>query len=417
MSGPFQDDMPSVSKRSAAGAERNARPMGRRAALVAIGLAGLLVAGCTPTDFSGPGFSGGRGGAAPEPVGEVIGGGDVKVALLLPLSANGNAASLAKTYRNTAELAIRDLANPNIRLIVKDSRGTAEGAAAAASQAVAEGAELILGPVFSHEVAAAGNAARQAGVPVIGFSSDVKAAASGTYLMSFLPRSDVARIVSYATSQGRRSFAAIVPANAYGAVIEAELQQAVARSGARILAIGRYGGDSPVEQAVASVAAVAAGSDPQVDAILIPDGANASAIAAKLTAAGVSTARVKLLGSGQWANAARSPTLDGAWYPAPDNSGYNAFAGRYRSAYGTAPIRIASNAYDAVILAAALARTAGTQRYSEAVLTNPNGFSGVDGIFRFRKDGTNDRGLAVYEVNGGSGRLIAPAPTSFTGSS
>ncbi len=385
--------------------------------LIAIGLAGLAAIGCTPSYFGGPGFSGGRGPEPPQPVGEVLGGGEVKVALLLPLSASGNAASLAAAYRNTAELAITDLSTPNIQLIVKDSQGTSEGATAAASQAVAEGAELILGPVFSHEVAAAGTAARQAGVPVIGFSSDVAAASRGTYLMSFLPRSDVARIIAYAASQGRRSFAAILPANAYGAVVEAELQQAVARHGGRILSIERYGAENSVDQAVASVSAVAAGANPQVDAILVPDGGNASAIGAKLAGAGVSRTKVKLLGSGQWANAARGAALDGGWYPAPDAAGYEAFSGRYRTAYGSAPIRISSNAYDAVILAAALARGGGVQRYTDAILTNPNGFSGIDGIFRFRTDGTNDRGLAVYEVSGGSGRLVAPAPNSFAGSS
>lgn len=389
----------------------------RRRVFLAVAGASLALAGCLPT--TGPGF--GPGGAQPEPTapsGQVFGTGSIKVAMLVPLTAAGNAGNLANNYRNAADLAIRDLGSSDLQVIVKDSGGTSESASAAASQALAEGAELILGPVFSHEVTAVGAVARQAGVPVIGFSSDVNAATRGVYLLSFLPRSDVARIVAYGAAQGRRSFAAIVPTNAYGAVVAAEFQQAVARNGGRVMALEQYADAAGMQAAVQKIAAFGAGSAPQIDAILIPDGGSTGPeIARQLVAGGVSTATVKLLGSGQWddSNIQREPALSGAWFPAPDKAGFGAFSGRYRTAFGAAPIRIAANGYDAVILAAALARSAGAQRFSDAVLTNPNGFSGVDGVFRFRSDGSNDRGLAVYEIGGGSARVVDAAPRSFSG--
>ena len=250
------------------------------------------------------------------------------------------------------------------------------------------------------------------------WEDDVGAATRGVYLLSFLPRSDVARVVSYAAAQGKRSFAAIVPTSAYGAVVAAEFQQSVARNSGRVMAIEQYGDSATMQAAVQKITAFSAGGASQVDAILIPEGGAAGPeIARQLVAGGVSTASVKLLGSGQWDDAAvqREPALAGAWFPSPNKAGFNAFAGRYRNAFGSTPIRIATNGYDAVILAAALARSAGAQRFTDAVLTNPNGFSGVDGVFRFRADGTNDRGLAIFEIGGGSAREIEGAPRSFSG--
>ena len=54
------------------------------------------------------------------------------------------------------------------------------------------------------------------------------------------------------------------------------------------------------------------------------------------------------------------------------------------------------------------------QRFAPEILTNPSGFSGVDGIFRFRADGTNQRGLAVLRVTPAGPQVISPAPRAFS---
>ena len=64
-------------------------------------------------------------------------------------------------------------------------------------------------------------------------------------------------------------------------------------------------------------------------------------------------------------------------------------------------------------LAAALARNAGPDRYGPAALTSVSGFNGADGVFRFRADGTNERGLAVMEIDNNAATIISPAPRSF----
>lgn len=341
--------------------------------------------------------------------------GGVRVALILPLSASGNAGAAAQSMRNAAELALAEFANPNIQLIVKDDGGTAQGAQVAAEQALTEGVEIVLGPLFSHGVAAAGQSTRNRGVPMIAFSTDANVAARGVYLLSFLPETDVERIVSYAIANGKKSFLALVPDSAYGTLVEGHFKQVVAARGGRIVALEHYSNDpARMTEAVRKVAAAAR----QADSVFIADAADAMPqIARLLSSNGVSPRRLKFIGSGLLSDDPKlvsDPNLNGVWYAAPDASTYDAFAERYRARFGEQPVRTASLAYDAVSLVAALVKTQGANRFSEQVLTNPSGFQGTDGIFRFRSDGTSERGLAVLEIRNGATRIISPAPRSFS---
>jgi branched-chain amino acid transport system substrate-binding protein len=346
--------------------------------------------------------------------GSTLGAGQVRVGLILPLSAQGNAGIAAQSMKNAADLALAEFKNPNIQLLVKDDGGTPQGAQAGAQQAINEGAEIIIGPLFAEAVKAVGSVARQRGIPVIAFSTDVSVAARGVYLLSFLPETDVKRIVEFAVSRGKRSFAAMLPDSAYGAVVEAAFQQEVARRGGRILALEKYPLDP---NRMAEPARRVAQAATHVDSIFIPDGADAvPQVVQALTGAGVNLKREQLLGTGLWADDQRiysDKALDGGLYPAPDPAGFRNFSGRYRARYGQDPVRTATLAYDAVALVAALVKTQGAQRFSEQVLTNSSGFAGIDGVFRFRADGANERGLAVLRVTPGGGQVVSPAPKSF----
>jgi ABC-type branched-subunit amino acid transport system substrate-binding protein len=342
-----------------------------------------------------------------------VGAGQVKVALILPLSASGNGAAVAASMRNAAEMALAEFSNPDIQLLVKDDGGTSGGAQAAASQALAEGAEIILGPLFAVSVSAAGQVARARGVPVIAFSTDSTVAGPGVYLLSFLPESDVNRVIRYAIQQGKRSFAALIPDNAYGTVVQAAFQQTVAAGGARVAAMERY----PLDRAamVEPVRRVATAIG-QADSIFIPDGADSVTTAVQtLATGGVNTRRTQLIGTGLWDDPRifADPNAQGGWFAAPDPAGFRSFSGRYRTRYGQDPLRPATLSYDAVSLVAALVKTQGAARFSEEVLTNASGFAGIDGVFRFRPDGTNQRGLAVMRVTTSGPQVVSPAPKSF----
>jgi ABC-type branched-subunit amino acid transport system substrate-binding protein len=422
MVGPFDPDFPhlkSGTNRAGIGKpEMSGRVPSRRSALGLI-LGAPLLAACAnvqqsisqfsvPNPFSSEPSASGPGAAPQRPA--VVGSGQIKVALILPLSAGGNAGVAAQSMKNASEMALAEFLNPNLQLLIKDDAGSPQGAQAAAQQSVDEGAEIILGPLFAASVPSVAQVARGHGISVIAFSTDSSVANRGVYLLSFLPESDVNRIVEYAASTGKRSFAAMLPENAYGNVIEGAFKQAVPKRGGRIVAFEKYGADRTnaarnVVQALSTA-----------DALLLADDGDAVvATADALAAAGANMKNVQLLGTGLWDNPRvfASPRLQGGLFAAPDPAGFRSFANRYRNKYGNEPVRTATLAYDAVALTAALSRQQGGKRFSTEVLLNSSGFSGIDGLFRFRADGSNERGLAVMRVGSSGATAVAGSPRSF----
>ncbi len=387
-------------------------PTRRRSIAGLLAAAGALVAGCSQNSQY---LSSAAPPQSPQtPQTATIGTGQMKAGLILPLSGPGNAGIAGQAMRNAAEMAIAEFNSPNLQLLVKDDGGTAEAARLGAQQALDEGAEIILGPLFAQSVGFVGQVARPRNVPVIAFSTDANVASSGIYLLSFLPESDVDRIVQYATSTGKHSYAALVPDNPYGTVVEAAFKQAIARrGGSQIVALERYPHD---KAAMATPIRSIAQASARADALFIPDGGDAVPdVAQALAAAGVNPKRLQLLGTGLWDDPriCAAPALDGGWYAAPDGVGYRNFSARYRARYNQDPVRTATLAYDAVALVAALVKTQGPQRFSQQVLINPSGFTGIDGLFRFRTDGTNERGLAVLRVSNAGAQTVSPALRSF----
>jgi ABC-type branched-subunit amino acid transport system substrate-binding protein len=381
---------------------------------------GIAVAACLAlaacAGVSSNDFFGSQPAAPQQQSGSQIGEGKIKAGLILPLGAPGNAGLTAQSMRNAAELALSEFNNPDIQLLVKDDGGSAPGAQQAAQQLIEEGAEIILGPLFAHSVGSVGQVARARGIPVVAFSTDSNVAAAGVYLLSFLPESDVERLVSYSVQQGKKSFAVAIPDNPYGSVVEAAFKQAAARRGARIVALERYSADRA--QLQATIRNLAQGAR-AADAIFIPDTADTVPLVVQaLSASGIDTRKVQLLGSGLWEDPQifSNSILEGAWYAGPDSTGFRNFSGRYRSRYNQDPVRTATLVYDAVALVAALTKTQGPRRFAMEVLTNTSGFNGIDGLFRFRRDGVNQRGLAVMKVTPTGGEIISPSPRSFSGS-
>jgi ABC-type branched-subunit amino acid transport system substrate-binding protein len=364
--------------------------------------------------FAGCGGGGGPGPMSPGMTGST---GAVKVALLLPLTGSGNTPGVAKALKQAAELALFDFDNPAISLVPKDTKGTADGARAAAESAIQDGAELIIGPLFAQEVSGAAPVARQANVPMIAFSSDEKVAGNGVYLLSFLAGRDVPRIVSYALAHGKHNFALLIPQSPYGRLAEAAFAKSVGRGGGQAVVRATFPPNDanamlgPVRQ-VAN--AMKAG---QIDVLFLPAGPeDLQSLAPLLASNEVTSKRLQFIGTGQWdyPNVGKEAALVGGWFPAPDPKGWSVFAGKYAKTYGSTPPRIASLAYDAVSLAVSLSSNPPGQRYTATTLRRGSGFAGVDGLFRLLPDGTSERGLAILEVRDYGPEVLEPAPNNFT---
>jgi ABC-type branched-subunit amino acid transport system substrate-binding protein len=339
------------------------------------------------------------------------------VALLVPLSSQGHPGLIARSLKQAAEQALFERDTRNVELMVKDDKGTPEGAKAAAEDVLKRGARLILGPLYAKSVAAVAPAARAAQVPVVAFSSDRQVAGQGVYLLSFQPAPEVDRIVTFAAKRGKLRYAALVPGDDFGKLVEPVFRAAVARAGGTIVALETYPANAnallePLRKISALIAQAETEAAP-VDALFMPGGQEYLELLARLLPiAKIDTRKVQLLGTGgmDYPNAGRDAALVGAWYPGPDPRGWSEFAQKYAKTFQAAPPRIAGVAHDAMTLAIALARDSSGQGIGTAALTRAGGFTGIDGAYRLLPDGTTDRALAILEVQKFGSTVIEPAP-------
>jgi len=358
----------------------------------------------------------------------------IRIGFLAPMS--GPNAGLGRALFDAAQMALFDLADNRLVLLPRDTEGSPEKAGEAARRVIAEGAQIIIGPLFANEAAAVGQVARERNVKVLSFSTDRSVAGGGVYLLGFTPDQQVERVISYARTRGITRFAAIAPDSPYGNAVVQAATTAVQAAGGEMLRQDRYPVDSgdltpSVRRFAAALRSLPPrgleeppvdGVDPNiarpVDAVLLPEGgARLRALAPLLPFFDIDPRAVRFLGTGLWDDPSLStePALVGGWYAGPAPEGFAEFARRFEQGFGRRPPRLASLAYDATALVGILARKTDTPTpFDDAGLANPDGFAGYDGIFRFQTSGLVQRGLAVLEIQRrGGGRVIDPAPASF----
>lgn len=358
----------------------------------------------------------------------------IRIGFLAPLS--GPNAGLGRALFDAAQLALFDLADSRLVLLPRDTEGSAEKASEAARRVIAEGAQIIIGPLFANEAAAVGAVARERNVKVLSFSTDRSVAGGGVYLLGFTPDQQVERVIGFARTRGLTRFAALAPDSPYGNAVTQAAAGAAAANGAQLLHQDRYPVDTgdltpTVRRFATALRALPArgldeppvdGVDPNlprpVDGVLLPEGgARLRALAPLLPFFDIDPRAVRFLGTGLWDDASlgSEPALVGGWYAGPAPDGFVEFSRRFEQGFGRRPPRLASLAYDATALVGILARRTDTPTpFDETGLANPDGFAGYDGIFRFQSNGLVQRGLAVLEIQrrGGS-RVIDPAPATF----
>jgi branched-chain amino acid transport system substrate-binding protein len=382
----------------------------------------------------------------PPPLPPVPAGG-ARIAVLLPLS--GSSAQLGADMLNAVELALFDFADEGFELIIHDTGSTPEMAAQAAKMAVADGAQLVLGPLTAASTVAVAEVAIPASINVVSFSADRAVAGGGVNVMGFLPGDQVQRVVSYTASRGLGRFAALAPDTPYGRTVIAALQESARLAGGQVVRTQIYSPsttdfnamikqladydarrgallaqrrelagheDELSKRALARLENLQTIGDLPFDALLVADGGNRlEQIAALLPYYDVDPRRIRMLGTMLWDEAGpiTEPALVGGWFAAPAPAERRDFETRFRATFGRAPRRLATLAYDAAALAWVLSQTPRGPDFSAAAIADPRGFLGQDGIFRFRPDGTVERGLAVLQVGRDGERPIDPAPQSF----
>jgi branched-chain amino acid transport system substrate-binding protein len=371
----------------------------------------------------------------------------IKVGLLLPLSGKG--ASMGKAMLNASQLAMMELNSKNLVLVPADTKSTPSGAKKGMKTLLAKNVKLVIGPLYSNNLAAVTPMTEDRNIPIIALSNDMYQANSRVFMMGFSPDDQVRRIVKYAHDQGKTRFAILTPDTAYGRAVKEEASQAISYLNDDIVISETYPaqtrdftdiikritkyedrksalneeikelaaiGDDASKEKIKQLENQSSVGEVDYDAVILAEGKDRIfSIAPLFPYYDVDTRDIKLLGTGLWDEPGthREPALFGAWYAAPPLKEKQEFDTRYTNAFGSNPPRLASLAYDATALAAVLSRKGGSNPFTLSKLTNRNGFEGTDGIFRLLPDGRVERGLAVLALQPKGPIIIDGAPASF----
>ncbi len=343
-----------------------------------------------------------------------------RAALLLPLT--GEATSMARSVQNAAELAVQELQrqNLNITIIPIDTKGTEGGAQLALEKAVDENVDIILGPMFSETTRAIANTAKERGIPLVSFSNDITLTEEEVYVFGYNPREQVQRVVEYAYSQGIREFALLAPEGEFGDAVSDEIKESLKRRNIRASRMELYestGEDlSPSIQRLTFIDPSLPPPKPRSEALVIPEGGrNLLTLVARLYRRGIQNEHFQLLGTMAWDNEVviGEPRLEGSWFATTSPLKQNKFNNLFRDSFGYEPIQISSLGYDAVMLAATVAKQAEDARFTEEAMQDVSGFVGADNLFRFNREKIAERTLSVVEIQNGRLEVLDPAPTVF----
>ncbi|MFK7752364.1 MAG: penicillin-binding protein activator [Sedimentitalea sp.] len=344
----------------------------------------------------------------------------VPVALLVPKgSAQRGDPILAQSLENAARLAIADLNGVKIDLRVYDTAGDVATAAAVASQAVGDGARIILGPVYGEAANAVGNAVSGKKINVLAFSNNASIAGGNVFVLGPTFGNTARRLASYAARQGKGKTVVVHSADAAGSVGRDAIQKAINGAGGRVAGSVSY--DLSQQSVIAAVPRIrdAVRSNGADSVFLTSNTAGALPLLTQLLPeTGISPSATQFIGLTRWdipSQTLELPGVQGGWFATPDPAKAAQFRNRYQSAYGSPPHPIGGLAYDGIAAIGALVGAGKSDALTGAALTQGAGFQGVNGIFRLRGDGTNERGLAVATIQNRQVVVIDPAPASFSG--
>jgi ABC-type branched-subunit amino acid transport system substrate-binding protein len=340
----------------------------------------------------------------------------IPVALLVPQSSEGTA-QIASDLENAARLAAAQLDDLEIDLRVYDTAGDATVAASVAQQAVDDGAKIIIGPLYAEAANAVGTAVADEGVNVLSFSNNTTIADGNVFVLGKTFDNTAARIVSFAAEQGKERAMVIHSDRIDGQMGLNAFQAAAANSSLRIVSVQSF--ELTQESVVNTVPLIRASAEIEDVDTLFLTSSSAGALpllAQLLPEAGLDPANVQYTGLTRWdipPQTLELSGLQGGWFAVPDLTRTESFSTQFQEQFGNRPHQLASLAFDGIAAIGALSQAGFNDILTREALTQPSGFQGVDGIFRLKDDGTNERGLAIATVQDKQVLIIDPAPRSF----
>jgi ABC-type branched-subunit amino acid transport system substrate-binding protein len=340
---------------------------------------------------------------SPPPTTGAVGSGAVRIAVLLP--SDQAAAERARDVRDGVTMAVDDLGKDVVQasfaeLTAKPREGTLK--------AMAGGPVAVIGP-FDAGAAEQVATIKGATLPPVFLLADGVPGSTSIYSVPLQSGISAAAGARAAGKDGALKFVLLTQEGSSAAATERAVDLAVADHGGRLATKARFGADqASMMKAVDMVFAVV----DQPDAVVIAGGAFDPATIVKAVRA--KSAKAKIVGNSSWISSGRiGPELNGVLIADVDQAELEPIAQRFKARFGHDFNSLAAYAYDVVALSSGIGRAMGRDGFVRAIIEDPKGFRGSTGIFRFRSNGSCERLLALYKVDGGRLKRVEAPPDVF----
>jgi ABC-type branched-subunit amino acid transport system substrate-binding protein len=328
----------------------------------------------------------------------------LKVGVLVPLS--GPLAATGAEILRGLQLGLQGQSRDAANGIVLAPFDTAAGAAAAVDGALAAGAGMIAGPLLGADMDAVAEPARNAGVPVIAFTTDRSVLREGATSIGYLPTQQARAMADWTAGQGFVKAGALIPSSPYGNEVFEAFRDEAEKNGVRLVRSAFY--DPSSVDLGASVRDLAGGKaisgTVPFEVVFAPAPAGAlPLVTSQLAYFDFDKAGVQLLGTGLWqSNEVLKASTNGAKggiFAAPTQT--PELTKTYTEAFGAAPA-----AGNAAVLGADMAYVLGEAAAELRVnsvpvattLVRPEGFYAPGGYIKFSAGGQAERGLDIVKI-------------------
>ncbi|WP_438996556.1 penicillin-binding protein activator [Candidatus Puniceispirillum sp.] len=356
----------------------------------------------------------------------------LRVALMAPLS--GTHKQFGEELRKGAELALFTIANPKVEMLIYDTAGDgkndskvidSKAIALAAAQAIQNGADIIIGPLFTESVEQVKRIADFNAVPMIVFSNNVDVAGPQRWVMGYLPEQQLDSLLGFAVADGRETFAILAESTAFGKRLAAHAKSRLQEFGFKTEEIAILSRDDLADEAMLKrkIRTFARYQEPKddedilvtkapYDAVVFAGGPSfALRTAPVLAYYDVGPDNSLYLGTALWNQnqLLSEPSLQGSIFAKRPSVADPVFEDNWGQIWphdGTG--QLARLGFDAMALVSSLTEI--DRAEWTAKITDDSGFNGYSGAFRLQENGSNVRAYEIRRIWDGKSDIIQRAP-------
>ena len=361
----------------------------------------------------------------------------VKVGVMLPLS--GEHSEIGNLILNAIEMAIFQTEENKLELHIKDTEAKSDKVKKVLSELIDEGVKVVIGPLFSKSLAAIQSEVASNNINLFALTNNINLRNKGIWIFGVDPQAQTEKVLRYAFEKGSKNIAALLPQNAYGLHLFDTITSFSKANLMKIEKIEFY--NFSVESQRKTAQKISEGFEdykiyldkikeqdneedksngifmekPFDSVFIAASGQNLTVLSSQLQYNNVDPKEVQYLGISSWEDNSilNEPALEGGVFVTTSEMYQKKIKLIYKNSFSKEMPKIAMIAYDIVALLGSLKNLG--SNFNIYDLVNDEGYIGLRGLFRLKKDGVVERAFQLKKIKNKKFTILKKANSEFSG--